>query len=83
MGALILGAFAALARSRRRFAAAGLTDEARTSGALTASLAGFLVTALFLHLDFARLFWLLIGVSLAMPAVAANEASPVRERATA
>ena len=74
MGALILASFAGLRRGRRRFAALGRTEDARLTGALAASLIGFLITALFLHLDFARLFWLLVGVALAVPAVAEAEA---------
>ncbi|MCJ7725503.1 MAG: O-antigen ligase family protein [Acidimicrobiia bacterium] len=70
MGALIVGAFAALQRGRRRFESIGLTREARTARALIASLVGFLITAVFLHLDFARLFWLLIGLSFALPGLA-------------
>jgi hypothetical protein len=61
--------------------AAGLDREARTTGALAAALVGFLVTALFLHLDFARLFWLLIGISLAMPAVASGDIAASRAEA--
>jgi hypothetical protein len=81
MGALLVGAFASLTRGRRRFAAAGLDDEARITAALTAALTGFMVTALFLHLDFARLFWLLIGVCLAIPALA-DRAAAARQGAT-
>lgn len=78
MGAVIIGAFAALSRGRRRFEALGLLEEARTARALAAALVGFLITAIFLHLDFARLFWLLIGLSLALPGLAARAASPHR-----
>jgi len=74
MGALILGAMAALARGRRRFEEIGLEEHARIARALTASMVGFLITALFLHLDFARLFWLLIGLSFAVPVIAEREA---------
>jgi len=75
MAAIIIGAFAALARGRRRFEGAGMDEQARMARALTASLVGFLITALFLHLDFARLFWLLIGLSLAIPGLADREAA--------
>ena len=41
---------------------------------------GFLITALFLHLDFARLFWLLIGLSFALPIMAEREAKALERR---
>lgn len=75
MGAVIIGAFLALQRGRRRFDELGLAEHARIARALTASLVGFLITGLFLHLDFARLFWLLIGLALAVPTIAAREAA--------
>ena len=75
MGAVIIGAFLALQRGRRRFDELGLAEYARIARALTASLVGFLITGLFLHLDFARLFWLLIGLALAVPTIAAREAA--------
>jgi O-antigen ligase len=77
MAAVIVGAIAALHRGRRRFEELGLDDAARIAGALTASLVGFLITAMFLHLDFARLFWLLIGLAFAVPVVAARQAAVV------
>jgi O-antigen ligase len=74
MGALIVGAMAALARGRRRFEEIGLDQHSRIARALLASMVGFLITALFLHHDFARLFWLLIGISFAVPVIAEREA---------
>jgi len=75
MGAVIVGAFLALQRGRRCFDELGLAAHSRIARALTASLVGFLITGLFLHLDFARLFWLLIGLALALPTIAEREAS--------
>lgn len=80
-GILGLLAFAAVAaatgraihRGRRRFRA--ITDPTGDGigFALAAGLAGYLVTSMFLHLDFARLPWLLVGIALALPGVAAAE----------
>ena len=51
--------------------------------ALKALLALLLITSLFLHMDFARLFWLITGVALALPGIASREtaARPEREPA--
>jgi len=49
--------------------------------AVAASLAGYLVTSVFLHLDFARLVWLIVGIGLALPRVAVVEDAD-REAAT-
>ncbi|MCB2223818.1 MAG: O-antigen ligase family protein [Actinobacteria bacterium] len=81
MGAVLAGAFVALRRSRRSFEAAGLDGPARTSRALAASLVGFLITALFLHHDYSRPFWVIVGLALAMPALASREASLAAEAA--
>ena len=48
---------------------------------MAASLAGYLVTSVFLHLDFARLVWLIVGIGLALPRVAVVEDAD-REAAT-
>jgi O-antigen ligase len=69
-GAIVLGAFGALTTAGRRFRRAGHDDAAGTTRALAISLVGYLVTSLFLHMAFARFFWLLIGVSMATPMVA-------------
>jgi O-antigen ligase len=69
-GAVLVGAFASLRRARRRFLESGRDEAAGTVRALQASLIGYLITALFLHLDFAGLFWILIGTCLVMPDVA-------------
>jgi O-antigen ligase len=77
---LIGGTFAAVVAGRRRFAAAGLQDEAGASYAVGVALVGYLITSLFLHMDFARLFWLITGVALALPGIASREAAARPER---
>jgi len=72
-GAILLVAFGSIAGSRRRLRAAGRTDEAAIAYAIGVALVGHLVTSVFLHLDFARLFWVFIGLALALPNVAATE----------
>jgi O-antigen ligase len=73
-GAILLGSFACLARARRSYLEAGLREDADTMRALRASLVGFLIAALFLHLDFASLFWILVGACLAAPDLAERAA---------
>lgn len=80
-GVVLIGSFASLRRARRRFLEAGLEESAGMMRALQASLVGFLITALFLHLDYAALFWIIIGTALAAPNVAAREAAPSTEEA--
>jgi probable O-glycosylation ligase (exosortase A-associated) len=78
--AIILGAFGALATAGRRFRRSGHDDAAAMTRALAISLVGYLVTSLFLHMAFARFFWLLIGVSMATPTLAARvEQASVQE----
>ena len=67
--------FISIRRGRERFRR---ISDLRGDGigfAVTASLAGFLVTSLFLHLDFGRLVWLIAGIGLALPRIAAFEDS--------
>lgn len=73
LGAVITAAFAALHRGRRHFRA--MADH-RADGigyALGISLIGYLVSSLFLHMAFARFFWLLLGLAFAFPSAAAAE----------
>ena len=71
-GAIFAAAFTALGRSRRRLLAVGRPGEASMAYALIAALVRYLLTAIFLHLAFTRFFWMVIGVALAMPNVAAT-----------
>ena len=54
--------------------AGGRDDAAALALAVGIGLVGHLVTSLFLHLDFARLFWVFVGLALALPNVADREA---------
>jgi len=72
---------AAIRRGRRHFRS---MSDGRGDGigyAVAAGLAGYLVTSFFLHLDFARLPWLLTGIALALPRVARLE-DATRDMAT-
>jgi hypothetical protein len=80
---LIGGAFLSLRAARNRFRAAGLPGEAGLAYALMVALAGYLITSVFLHMDYARLIWLLLGVAFALPAVAAREDAALRTEAGA
>ena len=73
MGAVVGGAVLGLRRARRRSQADGREDLAQISAALLASITGFLITSLFLHHDFSRIFWLLMGLSYAVAWLATRE----------
>jgi O-antigen ligase len=71
-GALAAGTFAAILKGRAAFLAAGRHHLANTCYAIGVSLVGYYVTSVFLHMDFARPYWLLTGLALALPGVAAT-----------
>lgn len=81
MGAVVGFAVAGLRRARRRFQAAGLADEGWIAAALLASITGFLITSLFLHHDFSRIFWLLMGLSYSVIWMASRAPAPALEEA--
>jgi O-antigen ligase len=68
LGALLI-AFVGLERARTRFREAGDPKMGALARALQISLAGFLVSSLFLHGDFERYLWLLFGMAGALHAV--------------
>ncbi len=74
-GTLIGGALFATAAARRRWRAAGREAEAGLAYAVGAALVGWLATSAFLHLDFARPWWLLMGLAFALPRLAAGDAA--------
>lgn len=80
-GAMVGGAFWALAAARRRWRAASREAEAGLAYAIGVALVGWLATSAFLHLDFARPFWLLLGIAFALPRLAARDAAPGRQEA--
>jgi putative inorganic carbon (hco3(-)) transporter len=63
-------------RSIRKLLAAGLSSYADMAAAYGYSLLGYLVTATFLH-DRAQFFWVLLGICLSFPAIAAYESRRV------
>jgi putative inorganic carbon (HCO3(-)) transporter len=79
--ALIGGALFATATARRRWRAAGREAEAGLAYAVGAALVGWLATSAFLHLDFARPWWLLMGIAFALPRLAAADATVPAEAA--
>jgi O-antigen ligase len=73
LGGFFTTVFAALAAGRRRFRAMG---DHRTDGighAVAVALVGYLITSVFLHMAYARLVFVLVGVALAFPALAGSE----------
>jgi O-antigen ligase len=68
LGALLMG-FVGLEQARGRFREAGDPKTGALARAFQISLAGFLVSSLFLHGDFERYLWLLLGMAGALHAV--------------
>ncbi len=76
-GILVFAAiFASLYRgirtARRRFEQAGARQAADMTAAFAIALLGYLSAALFIHNAYPRYFWLLVGIGLALPQVAAS-----------
>ncbi|MEX0826411.1 MAG: O-antigen ligase family protein [Acidimicrobiia bacterium] len=70
---LVVASFTALAAGRRRFRRMADLRSDGIGFAVAVSLVGYLVTSVFLHMAFARLAWLVIGIALAFPSVARAE----------
>lgn len=66
-------AFKAMHRARRSLEHGGLGDIASMVQAISVALLGYLTASAFLHLAFARPFWLLIGLALATTQIAQYE----------
>jgi colanic acid/amylovoran biosynthesis glycosyltransferase len=84
--AVVLAAAATLRDARRRFAAAGDRLMMAAAFGMSVGLAGFLVTALFLHLGFPRYLFLFLGLAAAMGRVAPRPptlTSPMRAKLAA
>ncbi len=73
LGGVFTAAFAALRAGRRRFRAMGDHRADGIGYALAVALVGYLLTSMFLHMAFARLVWLLLGLALAFPSLARAE----------
>ncbi len=77
-GAILWFMFRGMRAAKKSFTEAGLSDYASMVGAFSVGWIGYLTGSLFLHMAFPRYFWLLVGIALAMPQVAANELALVR-----
>ena len=73
LGTALKGSF----RAQNSFARHGRYDEASLCWALAIGLVGYLIASLFLHGAYPRYFWLLLGILLALPYVAATVSQPV------
>lgn len=67
-------------QSQKMFMRAGHYDEAAVTFALMVALVGYLVASQFLHGAYPRFFWLLIGILLALPQVAATLSAAAASR---
>jgi putative inorganic carbon (hco3(-)) transporter len=72
-GVLLLVVFRSIWRAGRVLRTIGLVDYARMAEALGVALGGYLVAGLFLHMAYPRFFYLLAGIALALPNIAAYE----------
>jgi putative inorganic carbon (HCO3(-)) transporter len=66
-GSIVVGAFAALRRSRHALLAIDQTEEARLIAAIRNGLIGYLVASLFLHAAYPQVLWLLLALAWATP----------------
>jgi putative inorganic carbon (HCO3(-)) transporter len=73
--ATLLACFAALRRARRIYEAVGEIALVGLSRGVQVGLAGYLVTALFLHGQFPRHLWLVFGLALALERLATRTAA--------
>lgn len=73
LAGLTAGIGVSVRRGRRRFRSMSDFTGDGIGFAVGVALIGFAVTSAFLHLAFARLPWLLVGIALALPGVAAWE----------
>ena len=79
-GLIVLSALKGASRAQKTFLRHGRYDEASMSWALAVGLVGYLVASIFLHGAYSRYFWLLVGVLLALPYVAAVADTVLRKR---
>ena len=66
-GSIVVGAFAALRRSRQACLAIDQTEDARLIAAIRNALTGYLVASLFLHAAYPQPLWLLLALAWATP----------------
>lgn len=73
LGILIMAAFASIGDGRRTLRRSGRYEADGTGYALAMALIGYLITSVFLHMAFARLVWLMLGIAFAFPSMARAE----------
>lgn len=78
-GAVLWVLFRGILIARRTLRDPELAEIRGMVDAVTIALLGFLTGSLFLHAANARYFWLLVGITLALPRVAANELAALRQ----
>lgn len=72
-GGIVLFSIHGMWVGEREFHELGLHDDAEMSFAFMSGFVGYLVAAIFLHLNYPRMFWMLLSVGLALPGVVKNE----------
>ncbi len=68
-GAVIIGAYVALKRSRRSFLAIGCYEDAWSISAIRNALTGYLAASLFLHAAYPHMMWMLLALAWATPQI--------------
>lgn len=71
LGSLFMGIY----RTRKRLWRLGLREYSRLSTAIGIGLIGYLTAGIFLHAAYPRFLWVLVGIGLAIPQLARNEAA--------
>lgn len=66
-GLILFKVYQSLNEARQGFKALGKRDLAYLCLALMVGVTGYLTSSLFIHLSYPRMFWLIVGLSLAMP----------------
>jgi hypothetical protein len=80
---LLVSTAETLRRAARRGREVGAIFASRMAGALLVALVAWAATAIFLSAETGRAFWIILGITLALPKVIASEtASSEREAAT-
>ncbi len=72
-GAILWFLFQGIFQANKTFKTAGLTDYSHLAVAFGIALIGYLVGSIFLHLAYARYFWLFLGIGFSLPNVAQYE----------
>ncbi len=78
-GLLLFFAFRSIRQAVSTFSAKGLDDFAHMAAAIGVGFAGYLIGGLFLQAAYPRFFYLLVGIALALPHVAAHEKERIKE----